>query len=260
MIDTHCHLEQSDYAKDRDLVIKECKKQLKAVITSCAHPKDFEVTMHLVNKYKNFVFATISIHPEYVKDFRDEEIENFLKRIKSNKDNIVGVGETGLDYNWVKEVVWREKQKILFKKFISLAKDLKLPLVIHSRDATEDTLKILEGLNVQRAHLHMFTKYSVLDQVIDNGWYLSFNTLLLKSKNVQKIVKHCPLEQMMLETDAPWLGVDANHNIKPKNVLRNKPIAVKLVAEKISKIKKLDYTEVSNQLTENAIFFYKLNI
>ena len=68
MIDVHCHLEQKDYEKDRDEVIEKCKKELKAVITCCCHPEDFELTMELVEKYKNFVFATVSIHPEYIKE------------------------------------------------------------------------------------------------------------------------------------------------------------------------------------------------
>ena len=138
MIDTHCHLEQNDYHKDRIVVIERCKHQLQAVITSCANPKDFDITMQLVRRHKSFVFATASIHPAYVKKVGEKEINKYINHIKSNKDNIVAIGETGLDYNWIKEIEWRKKQKQLFEKLIALAKLLKLPLVIHSREAAEE--------------------------------------------------------------------------------------------------------------------------
>ena len=111
MIDTHCHLEQPDYDKDRHLIIEKCRKSLQAIITSCANPMFLNLTFQLVRKYKGFVFATASIHPSYVKKFNDEEIKQYIKCIKSSKDSLVAIGETGLDYNWVKESKWQEKQK-----------------------------------------------------------------------------------------------------------------------------------------------------
>ena len=260
MIDTHCHLEQTDYDKDRDDVIERCKKQLQAVITSCANPRNFDLTMKIVRKHKGFVFSTASIHPKYVKEFGKKEIQEYIERIKSNKDSIVAIGETGLDYNWVKEAKWQERQKQLFKQLIMLAKNLRLPLVIHSRDSTKDAIEILEKHAGKRIQMHMFMTYSLLKRVIDNGWLLSVNTLLLRSKNIRKIVRDCPLEQLMLETDAPWLGIGKDGKIKPKNKIRNEPIAVMLVAKKIAEIKKIDIENVDKYTSENAINFFKINI
>ena len=84
MIDAHCHLEQPDYDEDRDVIIKRCKKQLQAVITSCANPKDFDLTIQLVKKYKNFIFATASVHPQYVKNFSEDEIKERINAVKTN--------------------------------------------------------------------------------------------------------------------------------------------------------------------------------
>jgi len=258
MIDTHCHLEQSDYSKDRDIVIERCKHQLQAVVTSCANPKHFNTTMQLVRQHKGFVFATTSVHPQYVKELDEKDIRKYFERIRSNKDNIVAIGETGLDYNWIKEAEWQEKQKQLFIRFIALADQLLLPLVIHSRDAVETVVDILEKYKTKSVQMHMFTKRSLLKRVIDNGWFISVNTLLLRSKNVKKIVRDCPLEQLMLETDSPWLGIDKDGKIKTKYKVRNEPIAVRLVAEKIAQIKKINIENVDRQTTENAIKFFNL--
>lgn len=260
MIDTHCHLEQSDYNKDRDTVIRRCKQKLQAVITSCANPANFGLTLQLVRNYQGFLFATASIHPSYVKKFSEEEITDYIEQIKSNRDHLVAIGETGLDYHWVKDDEWQKKQKHLFVRLIEVAKQLHLPLVIHSRDSSEDAIEILEQHAGKRVHMHMFTNRALLNQVIDNGWLISVNTFLLRSKNMKKIVRDCPIDQLMLETDSPWLGVDRDGRIKPKDEVRNEPTSVRLVAEKIADIKKMDIEQVDQQTTSNAIKFFRLNI
>lgn len=258
MIDTHCHLEQSDYSKDRDVVIERCKHQLQAVVISCSNFKHFNTTLQLVRQHKGFVFAATSVHPQYVKEIDEKELRKYFEMIRSNKENIVAIGETGLDYNWIKETEWQEKQKQLFIRFIDLANQLLLPLVIHSRDAAETVVDILEKYKTKSVQMHMFTKRALLKRVIDNGWLISVNTLLLRSKNVKKIVRDCPLEQLMLETDSPWLGMDKDGKLKPKDIVRNEPIAVRLVAEKIAQIKKIKIENVDRQTTENAIKFFSL--
>ncbi len=250
MIDCHCHLEQPDYNLDRDKVIEKCKKELNAVVTSCAHPNDFELTMQLVEKYKGFVFATVGIHPEYIKEVKEKDVENFLELIKLNKDKIVGIGEIGLDYNWVKESDWQEKQKELFVRLISFAKELKLPVVIHSRDASEDSIKILEQEDAKQVVMHMFGFPNLLKRVVDNDWYVSLNTIIMKSKKHKKIVRDIAVQLLLTETDSPWLGL---------NNQRNDPIAVKSVIERIAEIKKMKFEEVDRITTENAIRFFRLH-
>jgi len=257
MIDCHCHLESHDYDKDRDEIIEKCKKELKAVITSCAHPRDFDLTMQLVEKHKNFVFASCGIHPEYIKEVSEKEIEDTIEKIKQNRDRIVAIGETGMDKFWIQEPDWQQKQKELFIQLIELAKELKKPLVIHSREAYEETLKILEQEDVKEVNMHMFGDHRLTKRVIDNGWFISINTIILRSKSHKKIARDCPLEKLMLETDAPWLS--------PKKLLegidaRNDPTSIKIVAEKIAEIKRLGFEEVWQKCGENAIKFFKLPI
>jgi TatD DNase family protein len=250
MIDVHCHLEQKDYEKDRDEVIERCKKELKAVITCCCHPDDFDLTMEMVEKYKNFVFATVSIHPEYIKEIENLKVDEFLKKIEENKEKIVGIGETGLDFI-IEEPEWREKQKELFIKFIDLAKNLNLPLVIHARKAFAEAIEILEKFGVKRVLMHFFTAKELLQKIIKNGWSISVNTTLLNSKKIKKIVRDLPIEKIMTETDSPWLGL---------NRKRNDPTSVKFVIERITEIKKIDFKEVDKITTQNAIEFFNLKI
>lgn len=264
MIDTHCHLEQIDYGKDRPAVIERCRKVLDAVITSSAHPKDFELTMQLVENYPNFIYAAAGVHPEYLKDISEKQKSAYFDLIGENRSRIIAIGECGTDYWWIKENNWREKQRKLFVEMIDLAKDLGLPLVIHARNgpdvenAVEDAMKILEQHGADRVQMHMFASRQLLPRVLNNGWMVSVNNLLLRSKGLKKIVRDCPLGQLMLETDAPWLAVDQDGTLRKPDQKRNEPTAVKLVAKNIAEIKKLTLEQVDAVTTENARRFFKI--
>ena len=252
MIDVHCHLEQPNYNNDRDAVIEKCRKQLNAVISSCAHPKDFDLTLRLVEKFKGFTFSTVGIHPKYVNEISKKKIDVFIERIKENREKIIGIGETGLDYYWIREKKWQEKQEELFVQLISLAKELNLPLVIHSRDAYEDTVKILEREDAKSVMMHMFGANQLTRQIVENDWYISMNAIVLKSKKHKKVVRDTPTKQLLLETDSPWLAPEGFGS------RRNDSTAVEFVAEKISEIKRTSSKEVDKTTTENAIRFFQL--
>ncbi|MFH1105717.1 MAG: TatD family hydrolase [Candidatus Aenigmatarchaeota archaeon] len=251
MIDVHCHLEQKDYDKDRDEVIGRCEQELDAVITSCAAPRDFELTMELVKRYKNFVFATVGVHPEYIKEIGRDEISEFLETVKKSKDSIVGIGEIGLDYWWTKESEWQAKQRELFAELIRFAEKLKKPIVVHSRDAHEDTIRILEEEGAKDVNMHMFGANNLAKRVVDNGWLVSLNTIVLRSKKHKKVARDVPIEKLMLETDAPWLSTKGG---------RNEPTAVTEVAVEIAKIKKMDVGDVKEITARNAVRFFSLGI
>jgi TatD DNase family protein len=246
MIDVHCHLEQEDYSKDRDEIIEKCRKELKAVVTCSANPKDFDLTMELVEKYKGFVFATASIHPIYIKEIRNKE--GFFELIKEKKNRIVGIGETGLDFK-IEENWLREKQKELFIEHIKLSKELDLPLVIHARQAFKESIDILEENSAKNVLMHFFTAKELLDRIIKNGWSISVNTTLLTSKKIKKIVRDMPIEKILTETDSPWLDPHGK---------RNTPLNVRLVVEKIAEIKKMGFEEVDRITTENARKFFNI--
>ncbi|UCG95830.1 MAG: TatD family hydrolase [archaeon] len=251
MIDVHCHLEQKDYDKDRDRIIQKCRQELRALVTSCVHPSSFDLTMKLIEKYRNFVFCTCSVHPIHIKEISGEEKANFFNLIRENRDKIVAIGETGLDYHWVKEKEWREKQKQLFREMIGLAKELEKPLVIHSWESDEDCIEILEQEGSERVNWHMFGGRALLERVLSNQWSISMNAIVLKSKDRKKIIRDMPLDRIMLETDAPWLDPEGG---------RNTPLVIKRVARKIAEIKKIPYEQIWETCGRNALQFFHLPI
>jgi len=253
MIDAHCHLEQKNYENDLDEVIKMCKeKGMKAVVSSCAHPRDFDRAMEIEEKYRGFVFITLGIHPEYIKEFSEDQISEYIEKIKSVKDRIVGIGEIGLDYNWVKEPDQQERQKELFRKMLRLAKELDKPVVIHSRDSHEDTFSILDEQNPEKVLWHFFGVTRLLDQIKKKGWSISLGPIIRRSKTYRKIARDMPIEKIMLETDSPWFEQEGQEKGYPFNVI--------VSAETIAKMKKLEINEVIQKTTENAIEFYNLKL
>jgi TatD DNase family protein len=255
MIDAHCHLEQDDYHKDRDIVIKKCKEAgLKALVTSCAHPEDFQLTIDMVDRYRGYVFAALGIHPGFIKELEERQVEDFLALVKKNKDRIVAIGEVGLDYKWVKEERWRDRQKELFRRLILFSKDMRKPLVIHARDAYGDVIDMLEKENAEHVMLHMFGANELVQRVLENGWHVSMNAIVLRSKKHKKVVRDMPLERLMLETDSPWLAPEGWES------KRNDPRTIKIVAEKIAEIKGLDFVAVWEACGRNAVKFFSLKI
>ncbi|MDT7858525.1 MAG: TatD family hydrolase [Candidatus Aenigmarchaeota archaeon] len=250
MIDVHCHLEHEKFRNNKE-IIQSFRKYLKAIITSSPHPKDFEYTLNLKKEFEGFVFACVGLHPEYIEEFSEETLDNFEEFVKTNKNDIISIGEIGLDYFWIKDEKLREKQKWLFEKLIEFAKSVSKPITVHIRDAYEDALKILEGIDYQKVHLHMFGGDKFLDKVLANEWKISVGPILLRSKTHKKIVKKLPLERIMLETDSPWIKIDGKESM---------PIDVKIVAEKIAEVKNVSLEEVERKTDENAISLFKLEL
>jgi len=252
MIDSHCHLEQDAYKDDLDRVVELCKKEgLKAIVSVCAHPKDFDRSLEIVEKYKNYVFLCASMHPEFIKEITAKQVDEYFNRLEENKDKLVAVGETGGDYFWVREPSWQKKQMELFVQHIELAKELGKPLVIHCRNAFEDVFKILENEDAKQVMLHLFSGHKFINRVLENNWWISVSPILLRSKNHKKIVKNMSLEKIMLETDSPWFG---------QNGERNTPIAVIQVANRIAEIKGLDVNYVGKVTDNSSIEFFSLPI
>jgi len=258
MIDVHCHLEQKDYENDLEEVINKCKNEgIVGIITSCCHPKDLKRSLEIIEKYKNYVFLSVGLHPEYIKEISEKEKDNLLDWIEKNKEKVVSIGEIGLDYFWVKKPEWREKQKELFRELLEFSREIRKPVTIHLRDAYEDGIKILEESGIEKVHLHMFNYPKLIGKIIENGWFVSINPIILRNKSHRKIAKKMPLEKLFLETDSPWNS--------PKRILegikdRNDPTSIRIVAQKIAEIKKIDFNTVWKQAGINAKEFFGLPI
>ncbi len=272
MIDVHCHLEQKEFENGLDKVIQSCKSVgIKALVTSCCNPKDLEKTLEIQEEYKNFVFACAGLHPEYIKEISQKEADSYLDLLKKNKNKLIAIGEIGLDYFWIKEPSWQAKQREQFAELIRFAKELKKPLVVHSRNSHPDTVNILEKEDAKQVLLHMFGGKDLIKRIVQNNWLISINYLITRSKDYKKIARDTPLENICLETDAPWNGIQKPSDQLSKSdvifrenketkitTLRNDPTTILPTAQKIAEIKKVSFEQVWKNCGENAKKFFNI--
>lgn len=250
MIDTHCHLDIKDY-DDIDSVINNMDGNI--MIASGCNMQTNKRVLELVNKYNN-IYGTIGVHPE---EINDNFAEN-LKFIEKNLDNpkIVGIGEIGLDYYWNKNN--KQQQVDAFIKQIDLAKKYNKPIVIHSREAIEETYNILrDNLGPIKATLHCYSstldmakKFLKLGVNFGVGGVVTFKN----STKLQEVVKGLDIENFMLETDSPYLTPE------PFRGKKNEPYNIIYVAKKIAEIKDMPLEKVLEITTQNAINQFDLNM
>ena len=247
-IDTHCHLSLEDY-DDIDLVIKDNRDAgiSKIVISGCSYDSIIE-SLDIADKYDD-VFVTIGYHPDQV-EITDEDKINYLKS-KLNHPKVVGIGEIGLDYHYGKEN--RDAQIVLFEKQLKIAEDLNLPVVIHSRDATEDTIECLKKYKVHGV-MHCFSGSVETAMIYKKmGFYLGIGGVVtFKNSNLYKVVEAVGLDSLVLETDSPYLAPE------PVRGTKNSSKNIPYIAKRISEILDISVDEVSKKTLENTFNLFDL--
>lgn len=246
LVDVHAHIDFPQFDQDRDAIIKKAEKEEILIVNSGMGSEGMERTLELTKRYEN-IFATLGINP---REFNEKEIENCINLIRKNKEKIIGIGEVGLDYYWIKESEKRELEMENFQRFIELSNELNLPLIVHSRDSEANVIKILRDFD-SKAILHCFGgSMKEAEEAILLGNLISIPTSVVYSKQKQEMVGEIPLEHLVLETDAPYLA--------PVPRSRNEPINLKLSVQKIANMKDIDKEIVENTTTENAKRFFNL--
>ena len=217
MIDTHAHL---DMLKTKQDLIESIEK-LDYIITIGCDIEEIYKAVDIANRYDN-VFASVGFHPYDVKDLDIDKVE-ILKELALNNKKVVGIGETGLDY--YRDITPKEKQWKFFEKQIELAKELNLPLIVHSRSANEDTVRILESYAPFKASgiIHCFGgDMDMMEKCVDLGFYISFagNITYPKANSLREVLKKTPLDRLLLETDSPFLSPQKRRGKpnKPSNI------------------------------------------
>ena len=247
-IDTHCHLSIEDY-DDIDLVINENRNVeiSNIIISGCSYESIIE-SLELSEKYDD-VYVTIGYHPEHVDVTDDEKIE-FLKE-KLTHPKVVGVGEIGLDYHYGKEN--RDAQIVLFEKQLKIAEDFNLPVVIHSRDATEDTIECLKKYKVHGV-MHCFSGSVETAMIYKNmGFLLGIGGVVtFKNSNLYKVVEAVGLDSIVLETDSPYLAPE------PVRGTKNSSKNIPYIAKRIAEILNVSVEEVSKKTVENTLNLFDL--
>ncbi|MDD4940177.1 MAG: TatD family hydrolase [Candidatus Omnitrophica bacterium] len=251
LIDTHCHLDFEQFSGDRQAVIRRAKEAGVGYFVNIGATLDSSAaSCELAAKYPD-LYASVGVHPHDANSFKDDDLTK-LKELAA-RDKVVAIGETGLDY--FRNLSSPEDQKRIFASQIELAKSLDLPLVVHTRQAEDQTLKILKAAMPLRAVVHCFSgDENFLRNCLELGFFISFtcNITYKKAQTLREMVKLTPLDKLMLETDAPYL---APEGFRGK---RNEPSHIKLLAEEVSRIKGVSFEEVAQKTTGNAKLFFKL--
>lgn len=245
LVDTHCHLDFPEYDQDRDEVINRAKAQgVDYIIDIGSSLEGSRRAVELAQKYES-VYATVGVHPHEADSFTLGAAEQ-IKGLAKNK-KVVGIGEIGLDY--FKNYSKPRNQLTVFTQLLKLAKDSGLPLVVHTREAQTDTLKVLREAMPVKGVIHCFSgDESFLKACLDLGFLVSFtcNVTYKKARDLREIVKATPLDRLLLETDAPYLSPEGFRG------KRNEPSRVRLLAEVVADLKGIKLEEVSSATTLNA--------
>ncbi|MCP4762817.1 MAG: TatD family hydrolase [archaeon] len=255
LIDVHSHLEWDKFNKNLDSVIQRSKDAgIIAIITSSVTTKLGYKVLKIAEKYKNYVFPCCGFGPSETKRNPDS-FQAYLKFAKENSDKFLAIGEVGLDYYWIKDKNQRKYSEECFLKAINLSNELKKPIIIHCRDAEKRTIELLEEHYIgNKVHMHCFSgPKDLIERGLNNGWMFSVPTSVVNRKYHRILAEVVPIEQMMLETDAPFLSP-----IKDKKMNESKNIV--LSAEFISKMKGIDIELLAEITTKNALEFYSIKL
>lgn len=245
LVDTHCHLYEPDYDGIRSGLIAELKNNgvSKLICVGC-NLKTTEQSIALAEKY-DFIYAQAGFHPCDTADISDDMWRKMQEYAAHPK--VVAVGEIGLDYHWDNSP--RDRQKYWFERQIDFANDIGLPVVIHSREATADTLEILKNHRPSKGVFHCFSgSVETLCEVIDMGLSISLGGVVTfkNAKNAVACAKSVPLDRLMLETDCPYLAPE------PFRGKLNRPDYTVYVAEKIAQLRGMDAQEIVDITRNNA--------
>ena len=248
--DTHCHLSKEDYDNIDEVIERAKVNRVNRLIICGCDKKSIIESIEIANQYDN-IYLEIGFHPSEANITTEEDI-NWLDDLITKNRKVVAVGEIGLDYHYGKENI--ELQKELFRKQMKLAEELNLPVVIHSRDATEDTINILKEFPQVIGDIHCFSgSVETANIYIKMGYKIGLGGVVtFKNSNLYKVVESIGLDNIILETDAPYLAP------VPVRGKKNSSKYVPYIAEKVSEILKCSLEEVAKITTANASTLFDL--
>ena len=253
IFDSHAHYDDEEFDNDRKEVLEELKNEGVIGIMNCSSSyKSIAKTCELINTY-DFIYGAVGIHPENADEFKDEMLDEFKDIIKKNP-KVKAIGEIGLDYYW-DENPDKEIQKDVFRKHMKLAEELNVPVIIHDRDAHEDTLNIIKEFPNVKGVVHCFSgSVEFAKECLKLGYYIGVTGVVTfkNAKKVVKVVKEVPVERLLVETDCPYMAPEPNRG------KRNKSSYIKYVIEKISEIKEINPKELNLKVNENLQNLFKL--
>ena len=246
MMDTHCHVDFKEYNKNREEVMKRSKEKLTGIINSGASLGGNRRTLNLLEDYPRFVNVSLGFHPVNASKADSNIIEQAFHEIEENIDKAVAIGESGLDFYEVQDEEGRRRQHKVFTSFIEMAVEYELPIVLHVRDAEKQALDIVKKhSSIPDVVFHCYGgDLETAQKIVEEGYYLSFSTILSFSDHHKKLVEDIPLSSILTETDSPYLS--------PFKGQRNEPAFVEEVVKTLAQVKSVPLREVDRVTEKNA--------
>lgn len=246
IFDTHSHYDDEAFDDDREELIKTImESDVVGVINCAADMKSVKTTVELTKKYSMF-YGAVGVHPSYANEINEDTIEKLREATKNDK--IIAIGEIGLDYHY-EDNPSKEIQRNAFRAQMQLAKEVGKPVIIHAREAHEDTLKILEEFDEIRGIIHCFSgsveiarKYVKIGYMLGIGGVVTFKN----ARKLVEVVKEIPMESLLLETDCPYMAP------VPHRGERNNSMYISEVIKKIAEIKSISEQEVASVALRNS--------
>ncbi|PPR27589.1 MAG: putative metal-dependent hydrolase YcfH [Alphaproteobacteria bacterium MarineAlpha9_Bin4] len=251
LIDSHCHLNMSEFVNDLDTVLSNASRcDINGLLTICTELSELHELKQLSKKYENIWYSG-GIHPNNIKKFYSNELDKIFHF--SSDPSFIGIGETGLDYFYDNPKV--EMQKDSFIKHIEISRKLDLPVIVHTRDADADTISILKSEYEKGAFkgvIHCFTASEELAmEALKINFYISVSGIITfkNAEMIRNTIKKVPMNRLLIETDAPYLAPVPNRG------KRNEPAFVKDTAKFLAQLKNISFNDLAKQTTNN---FYNL--
>lgn len=256
IFESHAHYDDDKFNEDRDAVIRDALDHgIGRIINVAASIESVKTSLELAEKYEE-VYAAVGVHPSEIDGLKEESLL-WIKEMAGHK-KAVAIGEIGLDYYWEKDKTVQEEQRMWFQRQLDLAKELSLPVIIHSRDAAEDTLRILKDERNQGIdgviHCYSYSK-EMAEEFLKLGFYIGVGGVVTfkNAKKLVETVEAVPMERILLETDCPYMAPE------PHRGKRNDSRYIPYVVETIARIKQLTTQEVEDQAWANAMkLFHKV--
>ncbi|MCC4768217.1 YchF/TatD family DNA exonuclease [Methanosarcina sp. DH1] len=242
IIDSHCHLDFPKFNRDREETILRAREAgVVGMINSGISLKGNRISLELAENNED-IYATLGLNPDIGREGEDKEINDILVQIEANAGKAVGIGEAGLDFQDCKTNEERERQTAAFKKVIELAKDLNKPLIVHARMAEAEVLKLVKDVDTVIYHCYS-GPVETMKEIVDMGYYISLATLVCFSEHHQTLAEAVPLENLLLETDSPFLSPRKGRN-EPAFIVDSVPV--------VAQLKDMEPAEIAKSTTENA--------
>ena len=252
LFDTHAHLNDERFNEGRDTLVASLSRNGIGAYCEIGYdmPSSFGAA-RLAERYP-FVYAAVGIHPHDAKDAREEDI-SALRELLCH-DKVVALGEIGLDYHYDNSP--RDVQREWFARFLTVAGEAGMPVVIHSREAMKDTIDILKAYGSGDGIIHCYSGSKESAKILlDMGYYISFAgpVTYKNAKEAPEVVEYVPLDRILIETDSPYLAPD------PYRGKTNTPVYVAEVAKKVAEIKGMSFEEIADITYANAKKIYRID-